>query len=133
MKAMRRPSIAAQDDGRDLRVPDVHPHEHEALDRQGRAATTVSAGFQWNAAGAVELVTADGRLVRASETEEPELFWGVRGAGWNFGIVTAFEFGLHPFGPDLHRGVRVYPASVAHEGVRRVPRLHGQRAGHRIG
>ena len=64
---------------------------------------------------AVELVTADGRSVRASETEEPELFWGIRGAGWNFGIVTAFEFGLHPFGPDLHRGVRVYPATAARE------------------
>ena len=62
---------------------------------------------------AVELVTADGRLVRASETEEPELFWGIRGAGWNFGIVTAFELGLHPFGPELHRGVRIYPASAA--------------------
>ena len=60
---------------------------------------------------AVELVTADGRLVRASETEEPDLFWGMRGAGWNFGIVTAFEFGLHPFGPDLHRGVRDLPGS----------------------
>jgi FAD/FMN-containing dehydrogenase len=64
---------------------------------------------------AVELVTADGRLVRASEAVEPELFWGMRGAGWNFGIVTAFEFGLHPFGPDLHRGVRIYPASAARE------------------
>lgn len=64
---------------------------------------------------AVEVVTADGRLVRASETDEPELFWGMRGAGWNFGIVTAFEFGLHPFGPDLHRGTRVYPASDAHD------------------
>ncbi len=60
---------------------------------------------------AIELVTADGRLVRASETEEPELFWGMRGAGWNFGIATAFEFRLHPFGPDLHRGVLVFPAS----------------------
>ncbi len=64
---------------------------------------------------AVELITADGRFVRASETEEPELFWGIRGAGWNFGIVTAFEFEIHPFGPDLHRGVRIYPASAAHE------------------
>jgi FAD/FMN-containing dehydrogenase len=64
---------------------------------------------------AVELVTADGRFVRASETEEPELFWGLRGAGWNFGVATSFEFGLHPFGPELHRGVRVYPASAARE------------------
>ena len=64
---------------------------------------------------AVEIVTADGRFVRASETEEPELFWGLRGAGWNFGIATAFEFGLHPFGPNLNRGVRIYPAAAAHE------------------
>jgi FAD/FMN-containing dehydrogenase len=64
---------------------------------------------------AVELVTADGRLVRATETEEPELFWGLRGAGWNFGIATAFEFRLHPFGPDLHRGVLTYPASQVQE------------------
>jgi FAD/FMN-containing dehydrogenase len=64
---------------------------------------------------AVELVTADGRHVRASASEEPELFWGLRGAGWNFGIATAFEFDLHPFGPNLHRGVRVYPATAARE------------------
>jgi len=63
---------------------------------------------------AVELVTADGRLVRASESEEPELFWGIRGAGANFGVVTAFEFDLHPFGPLLHRGVRIFPASQVH-------------------
>ena len=76
---------------------------------------------------AVELVTADGRFVRASETEEPDLFWGIRGAGWNFGIVTAFEFGLHPFGPELHRGVRVYPASAAREVWEVVRRLRGHR------
>jgi FAD/FMN-containing dehydrogenase len=64
---------------------------------------------------AVELVTADGRLARATETEEPELFWGLRGAGWNFGIATAFEFRLAPFGPDLHRGVLTFPAAQVHE------------------
>lgn len=63
----------------------------------------------------VELVTADGRLVRASETEEPELFWGLRGAGWNFGIATSFEFRLQPFGPDLHRGVLAFPAGQVQE------------------
>jgi FAD/FMN-containing dehydrogenase len=62
---------------------------------------------------AVELVTADGRLVRASETEEPDLFWAMRGAGANFGIVTSFELALHPFGGVLHRGTRVYRASDA--------------------
>jgi FAD/FMN-containing dehydrogenase len=64
---------------------------------------------------AVELVTADGRLVRATETDEPELFWGMRGAGWNFGIATAFEFRLQPFGPDLHRGVLAFPATQVQE------------------
>jgi FAD/FMN-containing dehydrogenase len=64
---------------------------------------------------AVELVTADGRTVRASESDESDLFWGTRGAGANFGIVTTFEFELHEFGPLLHRGVRVYPASAVHE------------------
>ena len=77
---------------------------------------------------AVELVTADGRFVRASETEEPDLFWGMRGAGWNFGIVTAFEFGLHPFGPELHRGVRVYPAIRGARGLAGRRRLRGHRA-----
>ncbi|MCI0347360.1 MAG: FAD-binding oxidoreductase [Chloroflexi bacterium] len=63
----------------------------------------------------VELVTAEGRTVRASEQDEPELFWGIRGAGPNFGVVTAFEFNLQPFGPLLHRGIRMYPPSLVHE------------------
>jgi len=64
---------------------------------------------------AVELVTADGRLVRATPDAEPELFFGLRGAGWNFGVATSFEFRLHPFGPNLHRGVLAFPASQLHD------------------
>ena len=57
---------------------------------------------------AVELVTADGAHVRTSETDHPDLFWAMRGAGPNFGVVTALEFRLHPFGPNLTRGIRIY-------------------------
>jgi FAD/FMN-containing dehydrogenase len=57
----------------------------------------------------VELVTADGRRVRAGRDENEELFWGIRGAGANFGIVTAFEFDLHPLEPMLRRGLWIYP------------------------
>jgi FAD/FMN-containing dehydrogenase len=63
----------------------------------------------------VEIVTADGQTVRASETDEPDLFWGIRGAGPNFGVVTEFEFELQPFGGTLHRGIRMYPGTAAQE------------------
>jgi FAD/FMN-containing dehydrogenase len=64
---------------------------------------------------AVELVTADGRFVRSSADEEPELFWGLRGAGANFGIATSLELDLHPFAGTLHRGVHIHPATDIHE------------------
>jgi FAD/FMN-containing dehydrogenase len=64
---------------------------------------------------AVELVTAEGRVVRASAEESPDLFWGLRGAGWNFGIATAFEFDLHPVGPILTRARFMHPLSRAAE------------------
>jgi FAD/FMN-containing dehydrogenase len=64
---------------------------------------------------AVDLVTADGDLVRASANEEPELFWGLRGAGANFGIATSLELELHPFSGTLHRGVHVHRATDIHE------------------
>jgi FAD/FMN-containing dehydrogenase len=64
---------------------------------------------------AVEVVTADGRHVRATADEEPELFWGLRGAGANFGVATSLELELHRFGGTLHRGVHVHPASDVHD------------------
>jgi FAD/FMN-containing dehydrogenase len=74
-------------------------------------------GLTIDALRAVELVTADGRQVRASEAEHPDLFWGMRGAGANFGIVTAFEFELWPVGPTILRGVLTYPGERAREVV----------------
>jgi FAD/FMN-containing dehydrogenase len=64
---------------------------------------------------AVELVTADGRIVRATPNEEPELFWGLRGAGANFGVATSLELELHPFDGTMHRGVHIHPANDIHD------------------
>jgi FAD/FMN-containing dehydrogenase len=61
----------------------------------------------------VELVTAEGEIVRASVNEEPELFWGIRGAGANFGVVTEFVFRAHPVGPLVAAGPRLYPLEEA--------------------
>jgi FAD binding domain/Berberine and berberine like len=65
----------------------------------------------------VDIVTADGQMKRASATEYPDLFWGVRGGGGNFGIVTAFEFQLHAIGAVL-AGKVIYPMSRAREVLR---------------
>jgi FAD/FMN-containing dehydrogenase len=59
----------------------------------------------------VDLVTADGELVTANESENADLFWGVRGGGGNFGIVTEFEFRLHPVGPTVMAGPVFWPMS----------------------
>jgi FAD/FMN-containing dehydrogenase len=52
-----------------------------------------------------EVVTADGRALRASKDENPDLFWGIRGGGGNFGVVTEFELGLHKIGPMVYGGI----------------------------
>jgi FAD/FMN-containing dehydrogenase len=57
---------------------------------------------------AADVVTADGTLVKVSETENPELLWGLRGGGGNFGIVTSYEFALHPVGPVVQAGMLIH-------------------------
>jgi FAD/FMN-containing dehydrogenase len=64
---------------------------------------------------AVDIVTADGRLLRASADENPDLFWGVRGGGGNFGVVTRFEFALHPMQRQIVGGDMVFPLERARE------------------
>ena len=61
----------------------------------------------------VDIVTADGRLVHASEDENPDLFWGMRGAGANFGIATSLEYRLHPFDRVITYGSRSAPGRAA--------------------
>ncbi len=76
----------------------------------GLAGLTLGGGIGWimrkygltiDQLLSVDVVTADGEFVRASEDENPDLFWGVRGGGGNFGIVTDFEFRLNPLGPEV--------------------------------
>jgi hypothetical protein len=66
----------------------------------------------------VDVVTASGELVKASESENADLFWGLRGAGGNFGIVTEFEFRLHPVGPAVLAGPILWPMEKAPEVLR---------------
>jgi FAD/FMN-containing dehydrogenase len=72
-------------------------------------------GLACDSLRAVQLVTADGRLVRASAEEEPDLFWALRGGGGNFGVVTSFEFAGKPVGPMVFQAAVAYPLSAAAE------------------
>ena len=75
-------------------------------------------GFTCDNLLAAEVVTADGQVVTASATENADLFWGLRGGGGNFGIVTSFLLQLHPVGPIVLGGLLVWPAPMANDVVR---------------
>jgi FAD/FMN-containing dehydrogenase len=87
------------------------------VSRTGVAGLTLGGGFGWlsrlvglssdNLVGA-QVVTADGRVLQASEADHADLFWALRGGGGNFGVVTEFEFALHPVGPIVHLGLFLF-------------------------
>ena len=88
----------------------------------GIAGFTLGGGFGWLVRKygmtidnllSVEIVLANGKLITASANENSDLFWGVRGGGGNFGIVTSFTFKLHPVGPNVFGGALFYPFSKA--------------------
>src|SRR5262245_25139898 len=94
----------------------------------GLGGFTTGGGYGWTSSKhglacdnlvSVEVVLADGSVVRASEHENAELFWGIRGGGGNFGIVTEFEFRLHPLGPIVLAGLVMFPMERARDVVRR--------------
>ncbi|MBC3194314.1 FAD-binding oxidoreductase [Pseudonocardia sp. C8] len=102
--------------------------EHGLATTGGRMTTTGVAGFVLGSGSgwlermhgfacdnlvSARVVTADGRIVTASENEHPELFWGLRGGGGNFGVVTEFELCLHPVGPTIYGGMLMYPREHA--------------------
>jgi FAD/FMN-containing dehydrogenase len=80
-----------------------------------------------------DLVTADGTVVTASEDRNEELFWGLRGGGGNFGIVTSFEFRLHPVGPLVYGGLMVFPLERTAEVVSTWRDLAGDEAPDELG
>ena len=93
----------------------------------GVGGLTLGGGFGWlsrkhgltiDSLISVDVVTTAGDFVKASADENPDLFWGIRGGGGNFGIVTSFEFQLHPVGPEVMAGLIVHPFSDAGDVLR---------------
>ena len=93
----------------------------------GIAGLTLGGGFGWLSRKyglsidnliSADVVTAAGVLVTASETDHPDLFWGIRGGGGNFGAVTSFEFRLHKVGPEVLAGLIIHPLDAAGDVLR---------------
>ena len=93
----------------------------------GIGGFTLGGGYGWSSCRhglacdnliSAEVVLADGGVVRASEQEHADLFWGIRGGGGNLGIVTEFEFRLHPLGPTVLAGLAMFPIERAAEVMR---------------
>jgi FAD/FMN-containing dehydrogenase len=72
-------------------------------------------GLTLDSVRSVDIVTAEGKFVHASDTDNPDLFWAVRGGGGNFGVVTNFELELHPMQPRVISGSIVFPFAQAHQ------------------
>jgi FAD/FMN-containing dehydrogenase len=98
----------------------------------GVAGLALGGGFGWLSRRfgltidnllSADVVTARGELVHASAKENPELFWAIRGGGGNFGVVTSFEFQLHPVGPQVLSGLIVHPFAQAKELLQAYRRL----------
>lgn len=111
----------------------LHDFDHEAQayglatplginSTTGVAGLTLGGGFGWLSRTlglavdnllAADMIMANGQRLHVSATEHPDLFWAIRGGGGNFGVVTLFEFQLHPVGPEVTAGLMVFPFSQA--------------------
>lgn len=122
--------MAAVDPGATLADVDAACLPHELAlpvginSTTGIAGLTLGGGFGWlsrkhgmtiDSLESAEVVTADGEIVTASATENADLFWGLRGGGGNFGVVSQFHFRLHPQNTEVLSGLVIYPFAAARE------------------